>query len=185
MSTMDTLAGFLNFNLDEKLALLNIAHRLEFGHIFKYMYQQIRPEEIPVGDRVRLGDQYNLTEWLSSAYEELLGRASLECDTWEDEVCALGYLRVIGILQAKNFMLVESVKDMQNALRGVEEDHRFHTDKCGQCRICPDWTCRSSGGQQSTPIVAVMHRYLHAPFDAPSPCESVAGSDVDSVQDSD
>jgi hypothetical protein len=83
------------------LNLLSISHRYVFEKIFKYAAQQLRPANIPIIERIKLGDKYGLDDWLSSAYQELLDRPHVLDD---QEITILGNSRIIQFLKAKNFM---------------------------------------------------------------------------------
>ncbi|KAF9453369.1 hypothetical protein P691DRAFT_695060 [Macrolepiota fuliginosa MF-IS2] len=83
------------------LRLLSISHRFLFDDIFKYVASQLPPQEIPVLERIRLGDKYRVQTWLSSAYEELLSRPE---PLDEEEADALGISRVVCFIRAKEDM---------------------------------------------------------------------------------
>jgi hypothetical protein len=88
-------------NQEEILALLSILDRFAFDNVFGLMVQQLAPTEIPITQRIRLGDKYDLDEWLFSAYEELLDR---EGALNVDELDALGSDRVIRFIRSKESM---------------------------------------------------------------------------------
>jgi hypothetical protein len=88
----------------ENLNLLSISHRYVFDKVFKYAVKQLRPGNIPVVDRINLGDKYGLEDWLSSAYQELLDRYQVMNEV---EITTLGTGRITQFLKAKNFMQEE------------------------------------------------------------------------------
>lgn len=89
---------------ESNLDLLSISHRYVFDRIFKYAVQQLRPENLPIVDRLVLGDKCGLENWLLSAYGELLDRTQTMN---EIEATALGTDRMIRFLKAKEFMYQE------------------------------------------------------------------------------
>ncbi|EKM75367.1 hypothetical protein AGABI1DRAFT_116395 [Agaricus bisporus var. burnettii JB137-S8] len=106
------LADILVFEQDEKLALISIAHQFCFDKIYEYILGEIEPGMFPLVDRVRLGDQYGLKNWLSSAYKTILERTPDQKLSLE-EADALGLKRTVNILEAKNSILHE-VHDLKN-----------------------------------------------------------------------
>jgi hypothetical protein len=102
------LPGVNQLTLENKLSLLSISHRFLFDDIFHFVIQQVQSSSIPMAERIRLGDKYNITEWLSSAYVALLDRSSNDLSAEEAE--ALGFERVVCLYKAKCFMYQERVE---------------------------------------------------------------------------
>jgi hypothetical protein len=103
LSNKTTPAEILAYKLDEKLDLLSIAHRFAFDEIFDYIRRQIDPGEIPVVNRIRLGDKFSLTEWLDSAFKTILDRNPEEKMS-DEEAAALGLGRLVKLFEEKNSM---------------------------------------------------------------------------------
>ncbi len=97
--------------------LQSISHRFVFDEIFKYATQQLPPSDIPVIERIRLGDKYGLRDWLLSAYQTLLDRAE---PLKAEEADILGTDRVIRFIRAKEEMHQERLsiakEEMQRQL---------------------------------------------------------------------
>lgn len=145
--------------------------------------------EIPVVERIRLGDKYDLTPWLTSAYKEILDRTSLESNMRQEEIDVLGLDRVVKILLAKTFMLRES-------LDGVQEAPRVHATSCSLCRNCSHWK-RSFGSRRQaihlvglTPTADVVEKYFFSSCSRTmspprSRAVSVIGESLDASYDDD
>ncbi|XP_006457734.1 hypothetical protein AGABI2DRAFT_114778 [Agaricus bisporus var. bisporus H97] len=185
----DTVIELLSFNQEDKLALLSIAHRFVFDEIFNYISQRVEHMEIPVVERIRLGDKYDLTPWLTSAYKEILDRTSLESNMRQEEIDVLGLDRVVKIFLAKTFMLRES-------LDGVQEAPRVHATSCSLCRNCSHWK-RSFGSRRQaihlvglTPTADVVEKYFFSSCSRTmspprSRAVSVIGESLDASYDDD
>lgn len=134
-----TLAAVVGLGLEEKLALLSISHRFCFDNIFKYVLREIEPGDIPVLERIRLGDKYRRSSWLSSAYETLLdhdsGRLSM------GEANALGLERITALLEAKCFMLQERLQ--------IAEGKANKSFSCSNCNYQGGLNCRNCGYRQN------------------------------------
>jgi hypothetical protein len=99
--------GASQFTQDEKISLLSISHRFLFDDIFHVIKSQVPPTSLSVVTRIHLGDKYDMTEWLSSAYVALLDRSPDDLSAEEAE--ALGFKRVACLYKAKCFMYQERV----------------------------------------------------------------------------
>jgi hypothetical protein len=102
------LPGITELTPENKLSLLSISHRFLFDDIFHFIIRQVHPSSIPMAERIRLGDKYDILEWLSSAYIALLDRSA--GDLTGDEARALGSDRVACLYNAKCFMYQERVE---------------------------------------------------------------------------
>jgi hypothetical protein len=102
------IPGVTELTLDDKLSLLNISHRFLSDDIFHFITPQVQPPSIPIVERIRLGDKYNIAEWLRSAYIALLDRSPGDLSAEEAE--SLGFERVACLYKAKCFMYQERVE---------------------------------------------------------------------------
>ncbi|KXN84418.1 hypothetical protein AN958_12628, partial [Leucoagaricus sp. SymC.cos] len=120
------LSSFMNQNL---LLLLSIAHRFAFDRLFKVTLDEVVVDKVAIIDRIRLGEKYNLCEWLFSAYEALLDRKE---SLTRDEADALGPDRVIRFIGARDFMHQDrlgiaqaDLKHTRNQLDQRSNGHNF------------------------------------------------------------
>lgn len=125
-----TLADILAFGQDDKLALLSIARQFVFDKIFEYVCGELKPGDIPLVDRVRLGDKYHLDKWLSSAYQTILERNQDE-QMSKEEVDVLGIERVVKVLEAKNHALQKVHSQLVVQHWNINPTHQFYCDTCG------------------------------------------------------
>lgn len=148
--------GMDALSLDEKLALLSISHRFLFEAIFKYAFGKIEPTDVPIVDRIRLGDKYGHPEWLASAYKSLLDSAPGTSVT-DEELQALGPEGTISLFRAKYFMSQERLAIAQKELKRSE-------CKC-DCKKCTG--CLSMlrafkvPGPTPTPTNVVVEKFFH------------------------
>ncbi|KAF5350610.1 hypothetical protein D9756_008633 [Leucocoprinus leucothites] len=112
-------------NQEDNLSLLGIAHRFVFDGIFQLIVKELEPVTVPLITRIRLGQKYELEEWLVSAYETLLARhESLNLD----EAAALGPDRVICFIKARDYIHRERLEIAQEELR-QERDRVEHLER--------------------------------------------------------
>jgi hypothetical protein len=111
------LVEILAYNQEEKLALLSITHRFNLDNIFQYIKKEIPPDEISVLDRIRLGNKYEMNEWLVSAYKDIIDRTG--ASVTEEESKALGSEEVIKLLQVKNSMLFERLENAESYITSI------------------------------------------------------------------
>ena len=99
---------------EDALNLLNVAHRFVFDGLVEPTIKSIEHNRIPIFRRLRLGEKYNLDEWLFSAYETLLDRHE---PLNLDEVAALGPARVVCFMKARDYMSRERLEIAQENLQ--------------------------------------------------------------------
>lgn len=83
--------------------MLSIAHRFCFDEIFQYALGELQSviKDIPAIERFSIGQKYNLTEWMLSAYETLLDRV-IPLTAHEAEI--LGPHKVVSYIYAREAM---------------------------------------------------------------------------------
>lgn len=157
------LVDILAFEIDEKLALLSIAHQFVFDKIFEYICGELEPEEISVVDRVRLGDKYCLDKWLSSAYKDILKRTPDE-NLSQEEANALGVKRVVKVLEAKNSILFEVYREHVGRSSSNGHLRCAGCNKALSCRYCSVSRGRHSttGADEEDPTTAMRIAIIQA-----------------------
>lgn len=134
---LKSLIEVLAYNQEEKLALLSVAHRFNFSKIFRYIIKEINADQLSVLNRIRLGDKYELNDWLLSAYKQLINR-SPTMDWSKEEAEVLGLERVNKLFQAKNLMLHEELRKA-NSYKISVDSYREHLSECRTCRSQCRW----------------------------------------------
>lgn len=138
-----------------KLALLSIAHRFNFSGIFKATLKGINVNNMSVLDKIRLGDKYDMNEWLLSAYIDIIDRAPEL--TWnEEEAEVLGLGRVNRLLRAKNFMLHERLKRLETCTNSYYN----LTSTCAKCTGSGYFYYSETISNRTTPTKEIVKKYF-------------------------